>query len=185
MIFEYVLKKNGIDPKKDLTIVKNIDFGLTAQAYASGQVDYTVEFEPFAASLEADKKGVVVASLGEASGDVPYTAYSAKKSYMKEHKKELLAFTRAVQKGMDFVQSHTPEEIAKVIAPQFPETDEKALVTVVKRYYDQGTWKENLVFEKASFELLQDILQDAGVLKNRLSYDDLVDTALAKEAAGK
>ena len=85
MTFEYVLKKNGIDPKKDLKIVKNIDFGLTAQAYASGQGDYTVEFEPFAASLEADKKGVVVASLGEASGDVPYTAYSAKKSYMKDH----------------------------------------------------------------------------------------------------
>lgn len=104
---------------------------------------------------------------------------------MKDHQKELLAFTKAVQKGMDFVQSHTPEEIAKVIAPQFPETDEKALVTVVKRYYDQGTWKENLVFEKASFELLQDILQDAGVLKNRLSYDDLVDTQLAKDAAGK
>ena len=185
MVFEYVLKKNGIDPKKDLKIVKNIDFGLTAQAYASGQGDYTVEFEPFAASLEADKKGVVVASLGEASGDVPYTAYSAKKSYMKDHQKELLAFTKAVQKGMDFVQSHTPEEIAKVIAPQFPETDEKALVTVVKRYYDHGTWKENLVFEKASFELLQDILQDAGVLKDRLSYDDLVDTQLAKDAAGK
>ena len=185
MVFEYVLKKNGIDPEKDLKIVKNIDFGLTAQAYASGRGDYTVEFEPFAASLEADKKGVVVASLGEASGDVPYTAYSAKKSYMKDHQKELLAFTKAVQKGMDFVQSHTPEEIAKVIAPQFPETDEKALVTVVKRYYDQGTWKENLVFEKASFELLQDILQDAGVLKDRLAYDDLVDTQFAKDAAGK
>lgn len=182
MVFEYVLKKNGIDPKKDLNIVKNIDFGLTAQAYASGQGDYTVEFEPFAASLEADGKGKVVASLGEASGDVPYTAYSAKKSYMKSHQKELLAFTKAVQKGMDFVQSHTPEEIAKVIEPQFPETDKKALETVVKRYYDQGTWKEDLVFEKASFELLQDILQDAGVLKDRLSYDDLVDTKLAKQA---
>lgn len=99
MIFEYVLKKNGIDPKKDLTIVKNIDFGLTAQAYASGQGDYTVEFEPFAASLEADKKGVVVASLGEASGDVPYTAYSAKKSYMKEHKKSFSPSQEQCRRG--------------------------------------------------------------------------------------
>ena len=99
MIFEYVLKKNGIDPKKDLTIVKNIDFGLTAQAYASGQGDYTVEFEPFAASLEADKKGVVVASLGEASGDVPYTAYSAKKSYMKEHKRSFSPLQEQCRRG--------------------------------------------------------------------------------------
>lgn len=183
MIFEYILKKNGIDPAKDLDIVKNIDFGLTAQAYASGQGDYTVEFEPYAASLEADKKGTVVASLGEASGNVPYTAYSAKKSYLKDHQKEILAFTKALQKGMDFVQEHTPEEIAKVIEPQFPETDEKALVAVVKRYYEQNTWKDNLIFEKDSFELLQDILEDAGVLTERTPYEELVDTSLAEKAA--
>ncbi len=181
MVFEYILKKNGMDPAKDLEIVKNIDFGLTAQAYASGQGDYTVEFEPYAASLEADGKGTVIASLGEASGNVPYTAYSAKKSYLKEHKKELEAFTRALQKGMDFVQKNTPEEIAKVIAPQFPETDEKALVAVVKRYHEQNTWKDNLVFEKESFELLQDILLDAGVITERTPYEDLVDTSLAEK----
>lgn len=183
MVFEYVLKKNGLDPAKDLEIVKNIDFGLTAQAYASGQGDYTVEFEPYAASLEADKKGVVVASLGEASGDVPYTAYSAKKSYLEEHQKELLSFTKAIQKGMDFVQNHTPQEIADVIAPQFPETEEDALVTIITRYYEQGTWKDNLIFEQASYELLEDILQDAGVLKERLPYEELVDTTLAEKAA--
>ncbi len=183
MVFEYILKKNGMDPAKDLDIVKNIDFGLTAQAYASGQGDYTVEFEPYAASLEADKKGTVVASLGEASGNVPYTAYSAKKSYLKDHQKELLAFTKALQKGMDFVQNHTPEEIAKVIEPQFPETDEKALVAVVKRYYEQNTWKDNLIFEKESFELLQDILEDAGVLTERTPYEELVDNTLSEKAA--
>ena len=84
---------------------------------------------------------------------------------------------------MDFVQSHTPEEIAKVIAPQFPETDEDALVAVVTRYYEQDTWKDNLVFEKDSFELLQDILEDAGVITERAPYEELVDTTLAKEAA--
>jgi NitT/TauT family transport system substrate-binding protein len=181
MVFEYVLKKNGLDPAKDLEIVKNIDFGLTAQAYASGQGDYTVEFEPYAASLEADKKGVVIASLGEASGDVPYTAYSVKKSYLKEHKEELYSFTKAVQKGMDYVSSHTPEEIAEVIAPQFPETEKEALVTIVTRYYEQGTWKENLIFEKSSFELLQDILQEAGVLKERVAYEDLVDNTFSQK----
>lgn len=183
MVFEYVLKKNGLDPAKDVDIVKNIDFGLTAQAYASGQGDYTVEFEPYAASLEADKKGVVVASLGEASGDVPYTAYSAKKSYLKDHQKELLSFTKAIQKGMDFVQKHSPEEIADAIAPQFPETEKDALVAVVTRYYDQGTWKDNLIFEKESFELLQDILEDAGVIEERTPYEDLVDTQIAEKAA--
>lgn len=183
MVFEYILRKNGIDPKKDLDIVKNIDFGLTAEAFASGEGDYTVEFEPFAASLEAEGKGAVVASLGEASGMVPYTAYSVRKSYLKENKEMLLGFTKALQKGMDFVQSHTPEEIAKVIAPQFPETEESALVTIVERYHNQDTWKENLVFEEDSFNLLQDILEESGVITERAPYDELVDTEIAKEAA--
>lgn len=183
MVFEFILKKNGMDPKKDLKIVKNIDFGLTAEAFASGQGDYTVEFEPFAASLEADKKGTVVASLGEASGKVPYTAYSVRKSYLKENKEVLVGFTKALQKGMDYIQSHTPEEIAKVIGPQFVETDEKALVAIVERYYNQDTWKENLIFEKDSFELLQDILQEAEVITERAPYDELVDTEIAQKAA--
>lgn len=185
MVFEYILKKNGVDPAKDLNIVKNIDFGLTAQAFASGKGDYTVEFEPHATALELEGKGKVIASLGEASGMVPYTAYSAKKSYLEEHSEELLAFTKALQRGMDFVQTHTPEEIAKVIAPQFPETEEEALVAIIARYYEQDTWKENLVFEEGSFELLQDILQDSKVIEDRAPYADLVDTELAKTAVEK
>ncbi len=183
MVFEYILKKNGLDPQADLDIVKNIDFGLTAEAFASGQGDYTVEFEPFAASLEKEGKGSVVASLGEASGMVPYTAYSVRKDYLQENKEMLIHFTRALQKGMDYVQSHTPEEIAQVIAPQFPETDEEALTTIVERYYGQETWKENLIFEEDSFELLQDILLDAGVLSERAPYEELVDTEIAAEVA--
>ena len=94
-----------------------------------------------------------MASLGEASGYVPYTSYSAKASYMKENPEIIQKFTDALQKGMDYVQSHTPEEIAEVIAPQFKETDLETITAIVKRYYDQDTWKENLIFEKDSFEL--------------------------------
>ena len=129
MVFEYILKKNNMDPKKDLKMVQNIDFGLTAEAFASGQGDYSVEFEPFAASLEKEKKGVVVASLGVDSGMVPYTAYSAKESYIKKNADTIQKFTNALQKGMDFVKSHTPQEIAEVIQPQFKETERETLTT--------------------------------------------------------
>lgn len=185
MVFEYILKKNRIDPKKDLTMVQNIDFGLTAEAFASGQGEYSVEFEPFAASLEKEKKGVVVASLGVDSGKVPYTAYSAKESYINEHRDVIQKFTNALQKGMDYVNSHSPEEIAKVIQPQFAETDAGVLTTIVKRYYEQDTWKENLIFEKESFTLLQDILKTGGELTKEVPYDELVDTAFAQNAAEK
>lgn len=181
MVFEYILKQNGIDPAKDLNINQNIDFGSTAAAFSEGQGNYTVEFEPHATALEAAGKGYVVASLGEDSGYVPYTAFSAKKSYIESNPDIIQGFVNALQKGMDYVQVHTPAEIAEVIAPQFAETDIETITTIVTRYYDQDTWTDNLVFEKDSFELLQDILEEAGELSERAPYEELVTTKFAKE----
>lgn len=183
MVFEYILKENGIDPASDLEINQNIDFGSTAAAFSEGQGDFTVEFEPGATTLESEGKGFVVASLGEDSGYVPYTAFSAKQSYIDEHPDIIQGFTNALQKGMDYVQEHTPEEIASVIEPQFPETDLETITTIVTRYYVQDTWKSNLIFEQSSFDLLQDILESAGELEERVPYDDLVTTQFAAVAA--
>lgn len=182
MVFEYILKKNGLDPTTDLTINQNIDFGSTAAAFSGGQGEFSVEFEPSATALEVQGDGYVVASLGESSGYVPYTAYSAKSSYMEENPETIQSFVNALQKGMDYVQTHTPEEIAKVIEPQFKETDLATITAIVTRYYNQDTWKDNLVFEEDSFDLLQNILQEAGQLEERVPYEDLVDTTYAKTA---
>ena len=184
MVFEYILKKNGLDPEKDLSIDQSIDFGATAAAFTGDDsADFTVEFEPSATALEKQGAGYVVASLGVDSGYVPYTSYSARTSYMEKNPDIMQKFTDALQKGMDFVQSHTPEEIAEIIEPQFPETDLDTITAIVKRYYDQDTWKENLVFGQDGFELLQDILEDAGELKERTPYAELVNTEFAQNAS--
>lgn len=184
MVFEYILRKNGIDPKSDLEIDQSIDFGSTAAAFTGdSSSDFTVEFEPSATALEKEGNGYVVASLGVDSGYVPYTSYSAKNSLLEKNPQLIQSFTNALQKGMDYVQDHTPEEIASVIKPQFPETDLDTLTTIVTRYHEQDTWKENLVFEQDSFELLQDILEDAGELNARVSYEDLVTTDFAQKAS--
>lgn len=186
MVFEYILRKNGLDPQKDLKIDQSIDFGYTAAAFTGDtSADFTVEFEPSATALEKEGAGYVVASLGVDSGYVPYTSYSAKTSYMEKNPEIIQKFTNALQKGMEYVQSHTPEEIAEVIAPQFAETDLDTVTAIVKRYYDQDTWKSNLIFEKESFELLEDILEDSGELSERVSYENLVTTKYAREAAEK
>lgn len=182
MVFEYILKENGISPTEDVEINQNIDFGSTAAAFSEGQGQFTVEFEPGATTLEKNGKGYVVASLGTDSGYVPYTAFCAKQSYIEKNKDVIQGFTDALQKGMDYVQTHTPAEIGKVIAPQFKETDLDTVTTIVKRYYDQDTWKSDLVFEKESFELLQDILESAGELDKRAPYKDLVTTDFARKA---
>ena len=167
MVFEYILKNNGIDPAADLEIDQSIDFGSTAAAFTGdASAAFTVEFEPSATALEKEGAGYVVASLGVDSGYVPYTSYSAKTSFLNENPQVIQSFTTALQKGMDYVQSHTPEEIAQVIAPQFPETDLDTLTIIVTRYYEQDTWKDNLVFEQDSFvpsEALQQSLAQTGV----------------------
>ena len=184
MVFEYILKQNGLDPQKDLSIDQSIDFGATAAAFTGDDsADFTVEFEPSATALEKQGAGYVVASLGVDSGYVPYTSYSARTSYMEKNPEIVQKFTDALQKGMDFVQSHTPEEIAEIIKPQFPETDLDTITAIVKRYYDQDTWKENLVFGQDGFELLQNILEDAGELKERTPYAELVNTEFAQNAS--
>ena len=183
MVFEYILKQNGLDPQKDLSIDQSIDFGATAAAF-TGIIRRILQWSlnRLLLLLKSRGAGYVVAPL-VGFGYVPYTSYSAKTSYMEKNPDIMQKFTNALQKGMDYVQKHTPEEIAEVIEPQFPETDLDTITAIVKRYYDQDTWKENLVFGQEGFELLQDILEDAGELKERTPYEELVNTEFAQNAS--
>lgn len=181
MVFEYILKKNGIEPS-EINIDQSIDFGSTAAAFSGGKGDFTVEFEPSATALEDSGDGYVVTSLGVDSGYVPYTAFCAKCSYIDDNKDVIQHFTNALQKGMDYVASHSNEEIAKVIAPQFPDTKQDTLAKIVARYNEQDTWKTDLIFEEESFDLIADILTEAGVLTESVPYEDLVTTEYAKAA---
>lgn len=188
MVFEYILKMNQIDPESDLTIDSSVDFGSTAAAFSgakegdAGYADFTVEFEPHATSLETQGKGYIVASLGIDSGYVPYTAFSARKSYIQENPQIILSFTKAIQKGMDYVGTHNSDEIAAVIKPQFPETELAAITTIVERYKSQDTWKKDPVFSEDSFMLLQNILMEAGVLEKYVPYETLVDNTFSNRA---
>lgn len=183
MVFEYVLKENGIDPSTDLTIDQSIDFGSTAAAFSGGSGDFSVEFEPGATNLEKEGAGFVVASVGVDSGYVPYTAFSAKESYIQKHPELIQSFTNALQKGMDYVNQHSSEDIADVISPQFKDTDKNTISTIVERYKSQDTWKNNLVFSEESYNLLLDILEEAGVITDRPAYKELVTTTYAEKVA--
>ncbi len=180
MVFEYVLKQKGIDPATDLNIDKSIDFGSTAAAFSGGNADYTVEFEPSATALEKEGAGYVIASIGVESGYVPYTAFSAKQSYLEENPEVIKGFIAALKQGMDYVESHSAQEVAQVIAPQFADTDVDTLTTIIDRYGSQDSWKTDLVFEEDAYNLLLDILEDAGQLEMRPAYSDLVTTEYTK-----
>lgn len=182
MTLEYVIRKNGIDPDKDTKLDNSIQFALMAGAFTSGTGDYVTLFEPTASMLEAQGKGYIVASIGKESGEISYTAYFAKKSYLEKNGDTAERFTKAIYKGQQWVASHSAEEIAKCVAPSFPDTDLKLLTTVAQRYKDIQAWSPNPVLKPEEFSLLQTVMTQAGELKQSVPYDKIVTTAYAQKA---
>ena len=181
LVLEYVIKDNGMVIGEDMEIINNIDFSSTAGAFTGNVGDYTVEFEPVATTLEQNGSGFIVASLGEASGYVPYTVYMARDDFMTEHPEIIEAFTRAIYRGQQWVENHTSAEIAEVILPQFTESDVETLTTIIERYKAQDTWKTDPVFSEEGFALIQDIMEQGGELSSRVPFDDLVRNEFAKK----
>ena len=181
LVLEYVIKENGLKIGNDVEIINNIDFTSTAGAFTGNVGDYTVEFEPVATTLEQNGAGYIVASLGEASGYVPYTVYMAQDQFMTEHPDIIEAFTRAIYRGQQWVESHSSAEIAEVVLPQFPESDAETLTTIIERYKQQDTWKTNPVFSEEGFLLIQDIMEQGGELSQRVPFRDLVRNEFAEK----
>lgn len=185
MTFEYVLKKNGIDPKKDLTLDDSIKFDLMAGAFSGGNAEYVTLFEPTASATEKAGKGYIVASVGEASGEIPYTAYFAKKSYIEANPDVIQGFTNAIYKGEQWVKEHTAREIAEKIANFFPDSEIEMLTTSIQSYIDIDAWKDNPVLKEESFNLLQTVMKEAGELEKEADYSKIVNNSFAEKAIQK
>ena len=174
MTFEWALRENGIDPKKDLNIDTSIAFAAMSGAFIGGMGDFVTLFEPTALEVEQQGFGYVVSSVGELGGVVPYTSYSARKSYINENKDVIKKFTTAIQKGLDFVHTSSDEEVAKSILSFFPDTSLNDLTEAIKRYRDIEAWPTTTEFTKESFDHLQDIMIASNELKTKVDYNDLI-----------
>ncbi len=176
MTFEWALKQNGIDPKKDLDIDTSVAFASMAGTFIGGNGDFVTLFEPQALQIEQQGYGYVVASVGELGGVVPYTSYNAKKSYIDEHEKEVKGFTKAIQKGLDYVHTHSDEEVAKAITSYFPDTSMNDLVKIVKRYRENDSWFQTTEIAEQDYKHIEEIVESAGELSKKAPYDKLVTT---------
>ena len=181
MTLEYVLKQNGIIPEKDVTLDDSIKFDLMAGAFASGNADYVTLFEPTASQTELQKKGYIVASVGEASGEIPYTAYFTKKSYIEKNSNTIQGFTNAIAKGEKWVKEHSSKEIAETIQSFFPSTDVEVLASAIQSYKDIDAWNENPVLKEESFDRLQEVMLQAGELKEKAPYDKIVNNEFSQK----
>jgi NitT/TauT family transport system substrate-binding protein len=182
IILQYVLRNNGLTPGKDVMIDTTMQFAAMPGAFIGGQGDYVIIFEPTASEMEKEGKAYILASLGKSSGEVPYTAYFAKKSYIEKNPEIIQKFTNAVYKGQRWVDSHTPEEIAQAIKPHFPDANDQILATVVKRYKEQNSWKKSPILLEKDLGVLQKALQDAGELNKIAPYNKIVTTKFAEIA---
>lgn len=182
MTLEYVVKKNGLIPGKDLTLDDSIKFDLMAGAFTGGTADYVTLFEPTASMTENAGKGYIVASVGEAAGEIPYTAYFAKKSYINNNNETMKKFVKAIYQGQVWVKEHSAKEIAQEIVSFFPATDLALLETVIERYKGIDVWNDTPVLKEESFNLLQTVISEAGELKQKAPYDKIVNNTFANEA---
>ena len=183
MTFEYVLKQNGINPQTDLVLDDSIKFDLMAGAFAGGNAEYVTLFEPTASMTEDAGKGYIVASVGEASGEIPYTAYCAKKSYIEANPTIIEGFTRAIYKGELWVKEHTAREIAEKIVEFFPDTTIESLETSVQKYKNIDAWKENPILEETSFNKLQEVMTEAGELEKKAPYNKVINNTFAEKVS--
>lgn len=183
MTLEYVLKQNGINPQTDLTLDDSIKFDLMAGAFTGGTAEYVTLFEPTASMTEDAGKGYVVASVGESAGEVPYTAYCAKKSYINNNKEIVEKFTKAIYKGEQWTKNHTSKEVAEKIQQFFPDTTVESLEKSVQKYKNIDAWKENPILKQEAFDKLQLIMTEAGELQKKAPYDKIINNAFAEKVA--
>lgn len=174
MTFEWALRQNGIDPKKDVDIDTSVAFPAMEGAFIGGTGDFVTLFEPNATSVEKNGYGYVVAYIGDLGGMVPYTAYNARKSYIEKNPEVIEKFTRAINKGLQYVDTHSAKEIASVVVDYFPDTSLADMETIINRYKEGDAWKKNITINEDEWKHIQEIIDASGELPEYVSYDKLI-----------
>ncbi len=174
MVFEYALHKNNVN-KTEVFVDNSVDFASLSGAYIGGQGDFVNLFEPTALMLEKQGYGCTLASLGLMSGEVPYTVFHAKKSYLDENTNSLKAFTKAIQKGLTFVKNSSSEEVANIIKSEFPDIKIEDLIEVINRYKNADSWWESTYISEEAYNNLLNLMEYNDALTKRVPYNTLVD----------
>ena len=180
MTFEYILREHGFTDA-DINLNFDVAFNLMTGAFEAGTADYCTMFEPVASEYQAAGKGYIVASVGEAGGEVPYTSYIARRSWLDDNEDVAKGFLRAILRGIEYAQTEDAATVAEHLVPHFPSTSVESLATSVTSYRNIDAWVTDMAMTEASFDRLQDIIESAGELERRADFDSLVDNSYVNE----
>ena len=183
MTLEYVMRQNGVIPNEDAVVDTSVQFNMMAGAFTGGNGDYVALFEPTATEMEQEGKGYVLTSIGQESGEIPYTAFFAAQSYMDKNPEVIQGFANAIARGQTWCLEHSAKEIAEAIADQFPDSDLEILEAVCQRHLDIDAWNATPVMKQEAFDRLQTVMETAGELDARVDFQEVVDNSYAEKAA--
>ena len=185
MTLEYVMRQNGVVPGTDAAVDTTVQFNMMARAFTGGNGDFVTLFEPTATEVAQAGKGYILASIGQESGEIPYTAYFASQAYIHDHADIVQRFTNAIARAQKWIAEHDAAQTAEIIAPQFPDTSVPVLTQVVQRYKDIDAWNATPVMTRSSLERLETVMETAGVLDHAdwVDFDRLVDNSYAHNAS--
>ena len=184
MTLEYVLRLHSLTPGEDVTVDTSVQFNMMAGAFTGGQGDYVTLFEPTATQIERAGKGYILASIGQESGEIPYTAYFANKSWLQENADTAQRFVNAIAKAQQWVMEHTDRQVAEAIVDQFPDTSLDELEAVTARHRQIDAWNRTPVMERHALERLETVMEQAGELAHSdwVPFDELVNNTFAQNA---
>ena len=181
MTFEYVLNSLNLQDGVDCKLNYDVQFNLMTSAFIAGTADYCTVFEPTASEYQEQGLWHIVASVGEKSGEIPYTSFIALSSFIEDNNEYLTKFLTAIKKAHEFIANHTELEVAEEIVKQFPSTTIKSLEQSVKSYKNIDAWKTDLQATEDSFDRLQTVMTNAGELETKVPFNKIVDNSLAKK----
>jgi NitT/TauT family transport system substrate-binding protein len=182
MAFEYVVRGAGLEPGTDVEFDNSVAFAAMVGAFLGGTGDFVTAFEPVASTIMLEGRGYVVASIGEASGEIPYTAYYALGSFIAANPEIIQGFTNAIYRGQRWVMENSPAEIARVIAPFFPDADPQIMESAIARYLEIDAFSSNPIMTEDSFNRLQRVMESAGELNRPAPFNVIVDNSFAIQA---
>ena len=181
MTFEWVVNSVNLFNGKNITLDKSTAFNMMVPVFDSSEndADFCTMFEPTASEYVSLGKGHIVASIGEQSGDIPYTCFIAKPSYLNKNQELAKGFLRAVKKGYDYLMTHTNEEGAEAIYPSFKTTSKALLAASIGSYKSIDAWMSTPAMSVSSYNRLLDVLMNAGTIDKPIDFDKVVDNSLA------
>jgi len=181
---EWVLKKHGLNPEKDLTYITNVASNNRDAAWLGGKGDFGTFFEPTVSILERDGKAHALVSIGQEIGPVDYTVYIATDEYIAKNPKTVQGWCNAIHKAAQHVAKGKADDLAKMVTSFFPKLEHGLLVSAIDRYKTLGIWKTDPVTEPAAIAKMQDVMVAGGVLKpdQRVKYESVVVRTFAETA---